>query len=65
MICFAEQSGKPYDQLDLPIYDSWDEKEFWDFLKWMTIPLIVKVVVSKSCFFWLHVSPGLADATLR
>lgn len=37
MICSAEQSGKPYDQLDLPIYDSWDEKEFWDFLKWMTI----------------------------
>ena len=37
MICSAEQSDKPYDQLDLPIYHFRDEQEFWDFLKWMTI----------------------------
>lgn len=37
MVCLAEQKGKPYAQPDLPIYDSWDVQEFWDFLEWMKI----------------------------
>ena len=34
LLRLAEQAGKPFDSLDLPVSD---EKQFWSFLDWMRL----------------------------